>query len=101
MITNRNDISQSDRITTLTADILAWIAADATRLDRFLTLSGLTTANLRAAAREPGFPLGVLNFLMSHEPTFLDYCNQRDMDPQDLSDLWQRLDAAGSAEVSP
>ncbi len=96
-----NNLSASDEAEALTADILGWIAADTTRMGRFMALSGLTGDTLREAAMAPDFPLGVLNFLMSHEPTLLAYCNDRGTDPQRLADIWHRLEAASPHENAP
>ena len=75
----------------LCADILTWIASDDTLMSRFLALSGLTVDGLRDASREPEFLVGVLSFLMGHEPTLLAYCEARDVAPERLVEVWQRM----------
>jgi len=85
----------------LCADILSWIAGDETLMMRFLALSGLSADTLRAASREPGFRAGVLGFLMSHEPTLIAYCNERDIAPEHVAETWHRLEGASRGEVVP
>jgi DNA polymerase IV len=46
---------------------LSFIASDPERLDRFLAVTGLDPAALRAAAGAPGFLSGVLDYLCSDE----------------------------------
>lgn len=53
---------------------LGHVAADPVLLPRFLAISGIDAAQVRQAAREPGFLAGVLQFLMAHEPTLAAFC---------------------------
>ncbi len=53
---------------------LGFVAADPVLLPRFLAISGIEAEAVRAAAREPGFLAGVLQFLMAHEPTLAAFC---------------------------
>ena len=57
----------NDAAADIAIDALTFIAADATRLARFLDLSGLTPASIRAAACDPGFLLGVLEYIDADE----------------------------------
>ena len=63
----RNDPQQT------AIEVLGWLASEPELLSRFLALSGLEASNLRAAANEPGFLVGVLSFLMTHEPTLMRF----------------------------
>jgi hypothetical protein len=60
---------------------LAFIANDAEQLGRFLTLSGLDPGDLRRAAAEPGFLLGVLDYLASDERLLLAFAADAGLDP--------------------
>ena len=98
-----NRIESDNQLETdgLCADILGWIATDETQMNRFLALSGLSADTLRQAAAEPGFHAGVLGFLMSHEPTLIAYCNDRDILPERVAEIWQALEGQSPFEGSP
>jgi hypothetical protein len=51
----------------LAIQALTFIAADNERLGRFLAVTGIGPAEIRAAAREPRFLVGVLDYLGSDE----------------------------------
>jgi hypothetical protein len=52
---------------------LSYLAGDPERLSRFLALSGLDLADLRAAAAQPGFLGGIMAFIAADEKTLLDF----------------------------
>jgi hypothetical protein len=60
---------------------LEFLAADPVQLHRFLDLSGLDVGQLRAAAANPAFFAGLLDFLLGHEPTLLAFAAQADLSP--------------------
>lgn len=62
-------------------DVLTFIAGDPGRLDRFMTLSGLTPDGLRRAAAEPGFLAGVLDHLAADETLLLAFAANAGQDP--------------------
>ena len=43
------------------------------QLGRFLDLTGISAAEIRSAAGEPGFAAGVLQFICAHEPTLIAF----------------------------
>ena len=51
----------------LAVQALSYIAQDGERLGRFLSLTGIGPAEIRSAAREPGFLAGVLDYLAGDE----------------------------------
>ena len=69
---------------------LTFIAQDGERLGRFLALSGLESGNLREAAAEPGFLVGVLDYLSSDEPLLLAFAANFQIDPTAIATA-QRL----------
>ena len=69
---------------------LTFIAQDGERLGRFLALSGLEPRNLRDAAAEPGFLVGVLDYLSSDEPLLLAFAANFQIDPTAIATA-QRL----------
>ncbi|WP_394689821.1 DUF3572 domain-containing protein [Hoeflea sp.] len=75
--------------------VLVWLAGEPELMGRFLALTGLEANNLRDAAQEPGFLAGVLGFLMSHEPTLMDFCAATDTKPETVTRAFQALVGAG------
>src|SRR5882724_11988496 len=61
---------------------LAFIAGEPEQLGRFLALSGIGPESIRAAAREPGFLLGVLDHMTGDEALLLAFANQNEIDPE-------------------
>ncbi|MBX3531034.1 MAG: DUF3572 domain-containing protein [Rhizobiaceae bacterium] len=57
----------------LAIEALGFVAADPELLQRFLALTGIEAADIRAAARQSGFLAGVLAFVAAHEPTLLAF----------------------------
>ncbi len=84
----------------LAADALGYLAADLEHLGRFLALAGIGPAELREAAREPGFLVGVLEFYMAHESLLLAFCEARGLRPTSIATARYALDggAEGGAE---
>jgi hypothetical protein len=77
--------------------VLVWLASEPELMGRFLALTGLEASNLREAAKEPGFLAGVLGFLMSHEPTLLDFCASTGTKPETISRAFHALGGASEA----
>jgi hypothetical protein len=65
----------------LAIEVLTYIAADPASLERFMSLSGLNVGDLRRAAAEPGFFVGVLDFLSSDEALLLSFAANAGRDP--------------------
>lgn len=76
-----------DRTTaeTLAVQALAFIAADRERLGRFLALTGLDPAGIRAAAREPQFLAGVLDYLAGDDQLAREFARSAALDPQAIT----------------
>jgi len=70
---------------TLAIEVLSYIAGDSQLLPRFLALSGITADEIRGASAVPGFFAGVLQFLLTHEPTLLAFCEVSDYAPQSIA----------------
>lgn len=60
---------------------LGFVAADSELLPRFLAITGIEIGTIRAAAREPGFLAGVLQFIAAHEPTLLAFAESAEIEP--------------------
>jgi hypothetical protein len=68
----------------LAIQALTYIAADGERLGRFLAATGIGPAEIRKAAREPGFLLGVLDHLASDERLLTEFAAEAGFDPADI-----------------
>ena len=65
-------------------EALAFIASDEKLLPRFLAITGIEAHAIRQAAREPGFMAGVLDFLLAHEPTLIEFCEASGRKPETI-----------------
>jgi hypothetical protein len=70
---------------------LGFLAAEPERLERFLALTGLGPQSLRAAAREPGFLIGVLEHVAGDETLLLAFADEGEIDPQDVGRALEAL----------
>ncbi len=60
---------------------LGFLAAEESRLERFLALSGLGPHNLRQAAADPGFLAAVLDYVAADERLLVAFAASRGLDP--------------------
>ena len=77
----------ANRIDRQTAEIialraLAFIAEEPARLDRFVALTGLSAAEVRARANEAAFLGGVLDFLLGDEALVLAFAEREGLEPE-------------------
>lgn len=79
-------------------DALGYLASDMEHLGRFLALAGIGPAELRQAAGEPGFLIGVLEFYMGHEALLLAFCEARGLRPTTIATARHALDTAHGAD---
>src|SRR5579872_4369075 len=70
---------------------LAFLAQEGDRLAAFLAATGLAPQSLRAAAHEPGFLSGVLDYMMNDESLLLAFAAERDLDPQEVAHAREAL----------
>jgi Protein of unknown function (DUF3572) len=68
----------------LAIQALTFIAADGERLGRFLATTGIGPAQIRAAAQEPGFLTGVLEYLAGDERLLTAFAAESGFDPADI-----------------
>jgi hypothetical protein len=69
----------------LAIQALTFIAGDSERLGRFLAVTGIGPAEIRAASREPRFLAGVLEYLASDERLAAAFAAEAGCDPADLA----------------
>jgi hypothetical protein len=75
----------------LALQALGWLAGDEARLSRFLALSGLDPATLRATADHRDTQRAVMDFLLSDEELLLDFCEIAQIRPRDFPAYRNRL----------
>ena len=68
----------------LAIQALTFIAGDGERLGRFLAVTGIGPSEIRAAAREPGFLGGILEYVASDERLIADFASEVGLDPGDI-----------------
>jgi hypothetical protein len=89
---------RSEAAETLATEALGYLAGDLEHLGRFLALAGIGPAELRTAAAEPGFLVGVLEFYMAHESLLLAFFEARGHRPTEFASARYALDADGRGE---
>lgn len=85
----------SDQAEHTAVAILGWLASEPEMLGRFLALSGIQAMQLRDAVNDPGFLAGMIDFLVSHEPTLLSFCEATDTAPQTVEAAWRHYSKPG------
>ncbi len=65
--------------------VLGWLAGEPELLGRFLALTGTDPTALRGAVGDPGFMAGLLDFVMDHEPTLMQFCEATDTKPETVA----------------
>jgi hypothetical protein len=68
----------------LAIQALTFIAGDGERLGRFLAVTGIGPAEIRVAAREPGFLAGVLDYMASDDRLIAGFADETGLDPADI-----------------
>ena len=77
----------------LALSALAWTLGEDARAQRFLALTGLEPADLRAAAGEAATLDAVLGFLEAHQPDLLACAAAMNIKPERLIAARERLNA--------
>jgi hypothetical protein len=70
---------------TIAIQALGFLAGNPQRLARFLTLSGLEPAGIRAAASDPAFLAGVLEHVTSDETLLVAIASEAGIKPEDIA----------------
>ncbi|MFZ0064550.1 MAG: DUF3572 domain-containing protein [Pseudolabrys sp.] len=68
----------------LAIQALTFIAGDGERLGRFLAITGIGPGEIRGAAREPGFLVGVLEYMASDDRLIAAFAAENNLDPSDI-----------------
>lgn len=87
---NRGKAGETDA-SVLLLGALAWVCGDDDRAHRFLALTGIDAADLRARATDPAILGAVGQFLADHEPDLLACAEALDLPPATLAAAAGRL----------
>ena len=80
---------------------LNFIAGEPERLGRFLAETGLGPQSLRAAAQDPAFLTGVLEFVLRDEALIVAFAEASELDPETVSAAHIALTGAPWARDEP
>jgi hypothetical protein len=69
----------------LAIQVLAFIASDSERIAPFLAATGIGPQAIRAAAREPDFHRGVLDYLAGDEALLVAFAGESGVNPFDIA----------------
>ncbi|OLP43250.1 DUF3572 domain-containing protein [Rhizobium oryziradicis] len=75
--------------------VLSWLAGEPEMLGRFLSLTGVEPGQMRQAIKNPDFLAGMLDFIVQHEPTLLDFCAATQSQPEDVMAAWRHYTKPG------
>jgi len=75
----------SEKAESLALQAFVRLAAEDDLLMRFSALTGILPNDMREAAHDPGFLVGVLDFYLSHEPDLLEWCEADNIDPESVA----------------
>jgi hypothetical protein len=80
----RAPVLTQEQAENLAIQALTFIASDAERLGRFLAVTGIGPAEIRVAAREPGFLVGVLDYMASDDRLVAAFAGENNINPADI-----------------
>lgn len=83
----------------LAIQALTFIAGDGERLGHFLAATGIGPAEIRAAAQEPGFLIGVLDHLAADERLLSAFAAEAGVDPSDIGKALAALGGHWEREI--
>lgn len=84
MAFSRRNAIDAEVAETLAIQALAFLAGEPESLGRFLAVTGIGPDEIRAAASDPHFLAGVLDYLASDEPLLVAFAAQIGVDPADI-----------------
>ena len=87
-----------DDAETLALSALAFLAEDATRLTRFLSLTGIDPADLRQEAGSRQIQAAILEHLLGDESLLLVFAASRSINPETLAPALSLLTRTGNVE---
>jgi hypothetical protein len=85
----------------LAIQALTFIGGEPERLGRFLAVTGIGPAEIRAASSEPGFLAGVLEYLAGDERLLTAFATDAGVDPADIGKALATLSGGAWERESP
>jgi hypothetical protein len=85
------DKMRRDAAESLAIQALSFLAGDPERLGRFLTLTGIGPAEIRAAAKSPGFLAGVLDHLAAEDALVTAFAAEAGVEPGEIEQARRAL----------
>ena len=76
---------------TLALQALTFLLSEPQRLSRFLSLTGMASQELRAAATSPELQAATLEYLLSDESLLLTFCHEAGADPATIAPIHEFL----------
>ncbi|MDA0664733.1 MAG: DUF3572 domain-containing protein [Proteobacteria bacterium] len=92
------ETGRSDAAQLLAIRCLGFIAEDSDRLGRFLALSGIGPADIRARAADPAFLGGVLDYLLSDDAMVVEFAEWASIGPESVLIARQLMPGAAVEE---
>ncbi len=81
MPSKRGSDTECENAAELAIVALSWLAQQPEELSRFLALTGIDPGAIRAAASEPGFLAGVLDYIRGNERTLAAFAEHAGVPP--------------------
>ena len=85
---------------TIGIEALAFLASRPEVLQRFLDVTGMEAGDLRSAASHRQFFVGLLDFILAHEPTVLDFASAEGLDHGEIGAARNCLEGLRSIRVT-
>jgi hypothetical protein len=83
--------ARQDAAAALAIEALGYLAGDPEHLERFLALTGISPGEIRAAAGQPGFLAGVLDYVAGNEALLRVVAVHAGVAPEELDKARQAL----------
>ena len=83
----------------LAIQALTFVVGDGERLGRFLAITGIGPAQIRAAAQESGFLIGVLDYIAGDERLLSAFATETGRNPRDVGKALAALGGHWEREI--
>ena len=80
---------------------LSFLASDAARLGRFLSLTGVGPAEMSTARDNPAILASVLEYLLGDEPLLLEFAANSSLPPEHVQTAWDILTLEAVKRLRP
>lgn len=80
--------------TTIALQLIAFLASDDERLDRFTSLSGMSLGDMKDGAENPVFLGFMLDYALQDEALILSFAENQEISPQSLAFARRQLPGA-------